>query len=150
MLTHPESQVSTRPNSGPDEPFGSQGQQNSQPNQSSQAPAIPNFPREPTRSSINSLLNDAIVPSRALVPTQNGLVVDRAYTVEVLSKLVQQTSGMNLEQMEQIYSTVMNEIWRTRGEWDRTEVARTVMAAIDEVAEDIHDMQEVATWSMEA
>lgn len=43
----------------------------------------------------------------------------------------------------------MSEIWRTRGDWDRTKVAANVAVAFEEVETDINMMQNIGQWSME-
>lgn len=43
----------------------------------------------------------------------------------------------------------MSEIWRTRGDWNRTRVAEDVGVAFQEVETDINMMQNVGQWSME-
>ena len=140
----------SRPNSGPDEPISSQGQarRNSQPESSSQPPAVPAFPREQSRSSINALLNNGPAPSRALVPTNNALVMDKDSATTLIQVIAKQTSGCSVEQLEQIHSAMMSEIWRTRGEWDRAKVIDDVARCFEEVYEDIQEMQKVAMWSM--
>ena len=55
-----------------------------------------------------------------------------------------------MEQLEQVYSALMSEIWRTRGDWDRRRVAGMVATAFEEVEGDIMGMQDVGQWSMEA
>lgn len=54
-----------------------------------------------------------------------------------------------MEQLEQVYSALMSEIWATRGEWDRGKVARGVWKAFDEIREDIEYMQSIAQGSMD-
>jgi len=114
----------------------------------SQAPAIPQFPRD--RSSINSLLNDLDPgPSRALANVQPQHIVDQTYTSNFLETIVDQTSGCSVEQLEQLYSALMSEIWSTRGEWDRAKVASKVGMIFTDVMEDIHICQGLAAGSME-
>lgn len=60
-----------------------------------------------------------------------------------------QTSGCSVEQLEQIYSALMSEIWRTRGQWDRVKVALEVGTIFTDVMEDIHVCQGLAAGSME-
>ena len=64
--------------------------------------------------------------------------------------MAKQTSGFSLEQLEQVYSAVMRELWRTRGEWDRTLVLDYVSRVFSDVCTDINSMQEVGQWSMES
>ena len=64
-------------------------------------------------------------------------------------KMVEDTSGCSVEQLEQIYSRLMSEIWRTRGEWNRAHVAQVLEAAFTEVLNDIYDYQGLGQGSME-
>ena len=43
----------------------------------------------------------------------------------------------------------MSEIWRTRGDWNRTRVAADVGVVFQEVETDINMMQNVGQWSMD-
>ncbi len=63
--------------------------------------------------------------------------------------MVSRTSGYSVEQLEQVYSALMSELWATRGEWDRGKVARGVWKAFDEIREDIEYMQSIAQGSMD-
>ena len=54
-----------------------------------------------------------------------------------------------MEQLEQIYSALMNEIWKTRDDWNRGRVARRVHGIFEEVFEDIHVCQGLVARSME-
>lgn len=51
------------------------------------------------------------------------------------------TSGCSVEQLEQVYSAMMDKIWNTRGEWNRTKVVREVRAEVEEVVEDMRGWQ---------
>ena len=149
VLAHTKaaSQSSTRPNSNPSNPSSSQGQL-SQQERLSQTPAVPQFPRDGT--TINSLLNDpAPDQSRALTSHRPQLVVDHAYTSNFLETIVSQTSGCSVEQLEQIYSALMSEIWKTRDDWDRGKVGRKVGEVFEETMEDIQSCQGMAAGSWE-
>ena len=140
------SQGSVRPSSNPS---SSQGQgSGSQPERSSQTPAVPPWPRD--KSSISSLLNDpGPDSSKALTTTTPRLVVDHAYSAYLLQALISETSGCSVEQLEQIYSAMMSEIWKTRDQWDRGRVARDVGNVFHDVLDDIRVCQGMATGSME-
>ena len=141
------SQSSALPNSNPSDPSSSQGQL-SQPERLSQTPAVPLFQRD--RTDINSILNDPDPgDSRALATLQPQLVIDQALSANLLHIVVAQTSGCSVEQLEQVYSALMNEIWRTRGEWDRGKVAMQLNRVFADVMADIRACQGLATGSME-
>lgn len=77
------------------------------------------------------------------------LVLDPSYTSNLLEVLVTLTSGCSVEQLEQIYSALMSEIWKTRADWNRGRVARRVHGLFDEVLADINLCQGLAARSME-
>lgn len=102
------------------------------------------------RTDINSILNDPDPgDSRALATLQPQLVIDQALSANLLHIVVAQTSGCSVEQLEQVYSALMNEIWRTRGEWDRGKVAMQLNRVFADVMADIRACQGLATGSME-
>lgn len=70
-------------------------------------------------------------------------------TDQLLKYLTDQTSGFSVEQLEQVYSALMNQIWKTRGEWNRSEVIMEVKAAFEEVRDDIKYCQDLLDGSME-
>ena len=75
--------------------------------------------------------------------------MDHAYTSNFLETIVSQTSGCSVEQLEQIYSALMSEIWKTRDDWDRGKVARKVGGVFEETMEDIQSCQGMAAGSWE-
>lgn len=147
VLTLLASQSSALPNSNLSGPSSSQGQL-SQPERLSQTPAVPLFQRD--RTDINSILNDPVPgASRALATLQPQPIVDQALSANLLDNVVAQTSGCSVEQLEQIYSALMKEIWKTRGEWDRGKVAMQLNRVFADVMADIHSCQGLAAGSME-
>lgn len=146
-LTFLASQSSALPNSNPSDPSSSQGQL-SQTERLSQTPAVPLFQRD--RTDINSILNDPVPgASRALATLEPQLVIDQALSADLLRNVVAQTSGCSVEQLEQVYSALMNEIWKSRGEWDRGRVAIQLDRVFADVMADIHSCQGLAAGSME-
>ena len=110
---------------------------------------MPPFPRD-SKTNISSLLNDPDPgPSRALTAFHPELITDHIYTSDMLENIVSQTSGCSVEQLEQIYSALMSEIWRMRDVWDRARVARNVFSVFADVMEDIRMCQGVGQGSME-
>lgn len=70
-------------------------------------------------------------------------------TDSLLDLLADQTSGYSVEQLEQVYSALMDQIWKTRGEWNRMKVVRDVRGVFEEVTEDIRACQDLCDRSME-
>jgi ATPase family AAA domain-containing protein 2 len=70
-------------------------------------------------------------------------------THNFLEYLAEETSGYSVEQLEQVYSALMDQIWRTRGEWNRIKVVREVRAVFEDVMDDIKACQDLGARSME-
>lgn len=135
-LTTPSvSQSTSNPNS-------SQSQKSSQP---SQNPAVPPFPRQSNPHAIRSLLNDA-PPNPS---TSSKLVTNPKLAEKFLDDIAAQSNGCSVEQLEQIYSALMDKIWKTRGEWNRVRVTAKLKEVFDDVLRDIRENQETATLSLE-
>lgn len=115
----------------------------------SQNPAVPLFPRTSNahHASIHSILNDDAPPKTSNAVSK--LLLDPAASEQLLEDLAVQSSGYSVEQLEQIYSALMDKIWRTRGEWNRAQVAGELRDVFKEVLQDIEACQAVGNQSME-
>ncbi|KAK0623011.1 hypothetical protein B0T14DRAFT_452347 [Immersiella caudata] len=60
---------------------------------------------------------------------------------QFLYKLVDRTSGCSVEQLEQINRELMDEIWRTRGEWNRMAVLSSLTSVFNDTIGDIELVQ---------
>lgn len=131
------SQHSPQTASNPSVPSSSesQGQGSSQ----HERPAVPHFAqqRENSRSSINALLNNDPLPARSQPPTHPPLIIDKAASADLTANLVKNTEGWSVEQLEQVYSAMMNRVWETRGNWDRRQVAALVLKSFHDEVEDM-------------
>ncbi|KAE9963170.1 hypothetical protein BLS_009563 [Venturia inaequalis] len=56
-------------------------------------------------------------------------------------ELVSRTTGMSVEQLEQINAACVDAIWKSRGNWDRDEVVGLVLGAFRQVVMDIESWQ---------
>lgn len=138
MHTPSASQNTSNPNS-------SQSQNSSQP---SQNPAVPPFPRPSNpHASIHSLLNNDAPPITSTAVS--NLVIDPKLTDQFLDEIVAQSSGCSVEQLEQIYSALMDKLWKTRGDWNRARVTRELMGVFNDVLGEIKAIQEIAPVSLE-
>jgi hypothetical protein len=54
-----------------------------------------------------------------------------------LKLVVDETSGATIEQLEQINRDLMDEVWRTRGEWNRTKVVTALTGVFNDTIKDI-------------
>ncbi|KAJ9664300.1 TAT-binding protein-like protein 7, AAA ATPase [Coniosporium apollinis] len=120
-------------------------QSNSQPSQSSQPFPVP-APPHPAKhqapsgpSAIQSLLN----------PEQPPLLVDETTMTLLHKQLVQRSSGLSVEQLEQVNAALMDAVWKMKGEWNRNLVAGAVTKAFNETMEDIEQMQKIQAPSQE-
>ena len=129
---HP-SQASTGPSSGATGGSGSHA---------SSQPPVPLFPRT---NDGRSLLNE-----ERRAPAHPPLTkLDGNEVIALSHEMMRKTSACSVEQLEQIYSALMNELWKTRGQWDRPQVAAGVRRALDEVLEDMQALQEFGPASYE-
>ena len=101
------------------------------------------------RTDINSILNDPVPGSSRALAAPDRKPIGQTLSAKLLENFVAQTSGCSVEQLEQVYSALMNEIWRTRGEWDRGKVAFQLNGVFADVMADIHSCQGLAAGSME-
>jgi hypothetical protein len=60
---------------------------------------------------------------------------------EFLQTLADRTSGCSVEQLEQIYRELMDEIWKSRHEWNRMTVLNTLMSVFNDTIGDIELVQ---------
>ncbi|KAK1054177.1 TAT-binding protein-like protein 7, AAA ATPase [Friedmanniomyces endolithicus] len=152
---HGGSQILSLPDTQPhdDVPL-SQPSQSSQPQQQAMAPpaAPPAHSLHPRQSSIVSILNNSNdseagpgaaqqEPSRSAI---NRLILDPKGLHELHEQLVERSSGFSVEQLEQVNAQLMDVLWKTRGNWNRTQVLMGVKDAFNETARDIEACQKIA------
>ena len=140
------SQYSARPHSNHSNPPSSQEQR------SSQNPPVPTW--NASKTNINAILNTDPAPPHSHRSTSANanhppLLIDETYNDHLLGVIVHQTSDCSVEQMEQVYSAMMNEIWKTRGEWNRGIVAKDVRRRFEEEMDDIREFQGVGMGGMD-
>lgn len=58
-----------------------------------------------------------------------------------LDDLVDMTTACSVEQLEQLYSVSMTEIWQTRGQWNRITVLEDVREVLNEAVQDMMEFQ---------
>ncbi|SPO00510.1 related to 26S proteasome subunit YTA7 [Cephalotrichum gorgonifer] len=58
-----------------------------------------------------------------------------------LDDITERTSGCTIEQLEQINRELMEEIWRTRGEWNRMKVLKNLTNVFNDTITDIENTQ---------
>lgn len=129
--------------------FPSQTQTPSSGSQYSQNPAVPLFsaPSRATSASKPSgfanILNDSPVEQVSSSQLSQDFVSDKYFVDVLLDQLIHGSSGLSVEQMEQVNRELMETIWKMRGEWNRNVVAATLVEVFNETIKDIEAMQPV-------
>ncbi|KAJ5082025.1 hypothetical protein N7532_011068 [Penicillium argentinense] len=75
-------------------------------------------------------------------PSASSVTVDHERVEQLHAQLTLRTSGLSVEQLEQISSTLMACVWQMRSENDRTVVAEGISKAFDVALEDIQEGRE--------
>ena len=70
-------------------------------------------------------------------------ILHEGQVTEFLNVMADRTSGCTIEQLEQIYRELMDEIWRSRGQWNRMAVLMSLTTVFNETVEDIEKTQGV-------
>jgi SpoVK/Ycf46/Vps4 family AAA+-type ATPase len=122
-------------NDPPENPYVNSQLTGSQHSQSSQQGPMAAPPRQAT--SIPSILNNE----------EPQLILDEGLLKSLHYQLVERSSGCSVEQLEQINAVLMDTIWKTRGEWNRSKVTQTLEKAFNDVIKDIEYMQTVLASS---
>lgn len=94
---------------------------------------------------IAALLNDPIEPEdhdMEMSPPQ-VLLVDHYLINNLHDDMVKNSSGLSLEQLEQVHAALMDVIWKMRGDWNRNKITQEVKNAFNETVKDIEECQVV-------
>ena len=98
-------------------------------------------------TSLGNILNDvpsdpaSIRNSGSSTTSSQQPVINERQIAEFHQTLADQTSGCTIEQLEQINRELMEEIWHTRGEWNRVTVLGTLTAVFNDTIRDIESLQ---------
>lgn len=68
-------------------------------------------------------------------------VIHEGSAYDFLQTLADRTSGCSVEQLEQIYRELMDEIWKTRHEWNRMTVLNSLISVFNDTIGDIELVQ---------
>lgn len=126
----------------------------SQPSQPSSQPPMGPPPATSARreASIPSLLNNPIPPTAAAgtstrpdspppAPRPSLIPPDGDAFQQLARRLVQASSGLSVEQLEQVMASLMNAVWDTRGDWNRNKALWRVRDAFNDTVRDIEECQ---------
>ena len=74
---------------------------------------------------------------------------DERFADNLHSELVARSSGLTVEQLEQVNASIMDAIYSTREMWNRNLVIKEVSEAFNATVSDIEACQKVLQWSQE-
>lgn len=114
------------------------GASSSQGHQGLSQPPVPPFDPQTTSQQPhrpNSQIQDLLNPS----PQPNLIQIEQRHLTNFHMEIADKTTGLSVEQLEQVNSVLMDTLWQTRGEWDRGKVLTEVGKAFNNV---LTDMQE--------
>jgi hypothetical protein len=128
---------------GPMEPSPTSSQQQQQPSAPKQPAAasatIGNILNNDESSGHSSLRNSSVSINSS--QQQQQTVIDEGALADFLDKIAESTSGCTIEQLEQLNRELMDEIWKTRHEWNRMKVLHGLRAVFNETIADIEVLQ---------
>ena len=103
---------------------------------------------------MSHILNDSPVepvePTSSQLSSEKDLIVDSQWSDDLLLRLTKGSSGLNVEQLEQLNRELMETIWKMRGEWNRAKVVYELTQVFNETVKDIEEMQKVLKASQES
>ncbi|KAI1867014.1 hypothetical protein JX265_007590 [Neoarthrinium moseri] len=123
----------------PDYSSSSRGNASSGATRSSHAPSMANLLNDPLPEETSQSQRQ----SGGSSASQQHVELDRLSGDLFLDELTKRTSGCTIEQLEQLTREMMAEIWRTKGEHNRTKVLQAVTRVFNESINDIESMQRV-------
>ena len=124
------------------EPAHSQGanshlsQSQPAPDRSSQPPP-PLFDGQPSRPLQTQQQRRSTAGLEEILNKPNLLLPDEGRLIKTVDEFAHQTSGLTVEQMEQVNSVLMDALWHTRGEWDRSKVLDELAVGFNGVMKDM-------------
>jgi hypothetical protein len=89
---------------------------------------------------VNSLLNPGETPN---------YILDEKTLQAFHQQLTERSSGLSIEQLEQVYAALVGVIWNTRTKWNRNNVVVACTEKFNEVIQDIEGVQRVLQSSLE-
>ncbi|TDZ68308.1 Tat-binding-like protein 7 [Colletotrichum trifolii] len=95
-------------------------------------------------STLVNILNDSTsddIRNSGSTSSQQQPVIHEGQVEQLLDELTDRTSGCTIEQLEQINRELMDEIWRTRHEWNRMKVLGDLTKVFNDTISDIEDIQ---------
>lgn len=112
------------------------GRPSSQGQERQSQPPVPAFDAHPPSQPPHrpsSQIQDLLNPS----PQPNLIQVEQRNLDNFHREVADKTSGLSVEQLEQVNSVLMDTLWQTRGEWDRGKVLSEISKAFNDVMLDM-------------
>ncbi|RMZ83452.1 hypothetical protein DV737_g1579, partial [Chaetothyriales sp. CBS 132003] len=85
-----------------------------------------------TQAGLEDILNPVVAP-----PKQNIILPNDARISKTVDEFAHQTSGLTVEQLEQVNSVLMDRLWQTRGESNRIRVLEDLVTSFNAVMNDM-------------
>ncbi|KAI5207903.1 AAA-domain-containing protein [Aureobasidium subglaciale] len=123
------------PNTQPPDMYSSQVSQSSQ---RVMAPPPPSSQPHNHSFTVQALLNEP-----QLIHADPGVLKS------LDDQLIRKSSGLNVEQLEQVMANIMDAIWRTKGDWNRNHAASAVSDTFNETIRDIEECQAILAPSQD-
>ncbi|KAB5558059.1 hypothetical protein GE09DRAFT_99267 [Coniochaeta sp. 2T2.1] len=122
------------------------------PSSSSNSSAAPKPPATANAAAIGNILNSDSSSSSPQHRNSSGMsttassqhqhpIVDEPGLTRFLNLIAERTSGCTIEQLEQINRELMDEIWKTRHEWNRSKVLMALHSVFNDTIADIEMLQ---------
>lgn len=83
------------------------------------------------------------------LPPPQRIILDARVLSDLHTELTKRSSGLSVEQLEQVNAALMQAVWELRAEWNRNKCCQGVMSAFNEVVGDIEECQRVLKASQE-
>lgn len=87
----------------------------------------------------SSSSNRTVTATPASQKEKSALAIDHDFVIRLLDDVSSRTTGCSVEQLEQVNSVLMDTVWRTRQEWNRSQVALWVGDTFNRVLEDMEE-----------
>lgn len=100
-------------------------------------------------SSLHALLNDPVEEPQRLLPPEPlpdyppVVPADPNTLIALHSELVAKSSGLSVEQLEQVMASLMDAIWKTKGNANRNHAAQAILEAFNGTIKDIENYQQI-------
>ncbi|KAG7102217.1 Aspartyl aminopeptidase like protein [Verticillium longisporum] len=121
--------------------------------QPSQVNSTPSAAQKSQAISLGNILNDSPtndhIRNSGSSSSQQQVVIHESRVEALHDELTSRTSGCTIEQLEQINRELMDEVWKTRGDWNRMTVLGCVTRVFNDTIKDIEDIQGLLQQSQE-